>query len=40
MASEGHVAAVSQRTKEDLEAHRAKGHVPFMFPFILIVSIA
>ena len=29
MASEGHVAAVSQRTKEDLEAHRAKGHVPF-----------
>ena len=25
----GHVAAVSQRTKEDLEVHRARGHVPY-----------
>ena len=25
----GHVAVVSQKTKEDLEAHRANGHVPF-----------
>ena len=25
----GHVAAVSQRTKDDLEVHRARGHVPY-----------
>ncbi|CAE7278428.1 unnamed protein product [Symbiodinium sp. CCMP2592] len=29
ISSIGHVAVVSQKTKEDLEIHRAKGHMPF-----------
>ena len=29
ISSVGHVAVVSQKTKEDLEVHRAKGHMPF-----------